>query len=151
MLIPSIIQANAQPPLQLVPFSTNETTVSEGTAISSSNICMMACTAFASPHSIVLNVHPALKKISLQENSEQLITSTVVDEFRNPVANVHLTVTVDAPNSSTQYARMTGQDGTDHLRLPLFDLGQYRVTVFATNPDPVGGDATVKVTWTVTR
>ena len=35
MLIPVSIQANAQPPVQLVPFSTNETTVSEGTAISS--------------------------------------------------------------------------------------------------------------------
>jgi hypothetical protein len=133
---------------QNVTGNTNETAVSTPASPCPPNI---VCTAVAAPHSIVLNVHPALKKISLQENSEQLITSTVLDEFRNPVANVHLTVTVDAPNSSTQYARMTGQDGTDHLRLPLFDLGQYRVTVFATNPDPVGGDAVVSVTWTVTR
>ena len=95
---------------------------------------MMACAAFAAPHSIVLNVHPALKIISLRENVKQEVTSTVIDEFKRPVPNVYLTITVETPPSTLQYARLTDPDGTDHLRIPLLDIGQYTASVNAKNP-----------------
>ncbi len=105
----------------------------------------------ATPGGITLKVQVAKKKISLQQNVEQEITSTVLDEFGKPVPNVKLAIIVTTPSGSQSYDRTTDPDGTDHLKVPLSETGAYKADVTAKNPNAGGSDQQGSTKWRVTQ
>ncbi len=110
----------------------------------------------AVPASLKIFVKPALKKISLRQNAEQEVITTVTNTFNTPQPNIDLAITVTSPSgSAVQYSDVTDPDGTDHLLVghsmaPLHEKGKYKADVVATNP--LGGpNVHGSTTWKVTR
>ncbi len=94
----------------------------------------------AVPASLKIFVKPALKKISLKQNTVQEVITTITNTLNTPQSNIDLAITVISPSGSiVQYSDVTDPDGTDHLLVghsmaPLHEKGKYKADVIATNP-----------------